>query len=237
MRKIKSTWRAGLGALGLCTGALLAQGLPQVQPVQPSPSSQSQALPSQTQASLPPATRTVQELIQTLKAQRQLQLDPQKQSAKEGSARPVSPGRSAMPPLLWSLSGLNQRYTAVMVIERRVHVIQSQSLPMSVGGWRVRAMDEDGVSLSRGARTLNLPAPHAGSTTDAFLKALPQERRQGAGDGAAEATPSERSGLTGAMNPSEAGGPTPQLSTPLPAMESAATAIEALAPGASKEKR
>ncbi len=188
-----------------------------------------------------PAGRTVQELIQSLKAQRESQLDPQVQTPRESTSRPLAKGHPSMPPLLWSVSGLNGRFTAVMVVDRKVHEIQSQTLPVWVGGWRVRSIDEQGVGLTRGEKKLSLPAPSGNSTTDAFLKALPFEARQG--DALMDVTAQEATMAHSAapvsmqMPPPEMVTQTQQLAAPLPVLERMNTAAEVVAPPVPKEKR
>lgn len=186
-----------------------------------------------------PAGRTVQELIQSMKTQREAQLDPATRTSIGTTSRPMTHGHPAMSPLLWSVSGLNGRYTAVMVVNRKVQVIQSQFLPVSVSGWRVGSIDEQGVGLTRGGKTLILQAPNDHSSTEAFLKALPLDDRSGGAlrDFLPEALAMENSATTSPVPSSETVTQAQQLSTPLPFWGRMPAATEVLAPPVPREKQ
>jgi hypothetical protein len=197
-----------------------------------------------------PEGRTVQELIQTLKDQRARQLEPQTQPAgqkqpqlqtqtKRGGSSSVAHGNWAMLPLLWSLSGLNEGFTAVLVIERGVHVIKSQSLPVSVKGWQVRSMDAHGVHLVRGGEKLHLQAPSEDHSVDPFLNALPPQDRQGTTsmEPATDSPPTMRSAIPMSMTSQDLATQAQQLAAPLPLFEFAPAAKGSSKPPVPKESR
>ena len=213
MPKIEHVWRAGLWCLGMMSCAAWAQ--PE------------------------PASKTVQELIQSMKAQRELMLVPGAQPRSGGTSRPSAPEQPDMPPLLWSVSGLNDGYTAVLVIDRKVHVVQSQSLPVWIGGWRVRWIDAHGVGLIRPGKKLNLPAPSSASTTEAFMKALPVDARQDSMSMDSATDAPAAASAAGTLNkwPQDASTQAQQLGAPLPDFERSPSAQDITGKGVSKEVR
>lgn len=199
-----------------------------------------------------PEGRTVQELIQSLKDQRTRQLEPQTQPPEQKLKQPqpqtptrrassssLARGNGATSPLLWSLSGLNEGFTAVLVIERGVHVIKSQTLPVSVKGWQVRSIDAHGVYLVRGAEALNLQAPSGDNAVDPFLNALTSQERQdtAAMETATDSPPATRSAAPISMTSQELAAQAQELSAPLPLFDFAPAAKSAAKPAASKGSR
>lgn len=68
------------------------------------------------------------------------------------------------PPALWSLSGVNQRLTAEILIDEQIHrvkVARGVALP---GGWTVMAGDVSSLTLSQGQKVLTLFPSDPGST-------------------------------------------------------------------------
>lgn len=126
-------------------------------------------------------TPTVSDLIESIKQQKEMALQPRPAPASLGqkgapAAPPPRPDlSSAAPsaaPLVWSVTGLNQQFTAVLVHERKVYTVASDSLPYTLGGWRVHQIHEQAVLVSRESRWLRLPVPEAGNTAYPFVQAF-----------------------------------------------------------------
>jgi hypothetical protein len=80
--------------------------------------------------------------------------------------------------LVWSLSGLGQEFSAILVYNQKAHVVHSSHLPQYVGPWRITNLSKQGVQADfrrSGPRTGSAfwPAPMTGSTADVFVLALP----------------------------------------------------------------
>ena len=83
------------------------------------------------------------------------------------SALPFAPAVAA-PPVLWSLSGVNDQLVAEVLVEESIHrfrVARGQTLP---GGWTVMAGDLSSITLQQGRKVLTLFAPDPGSTGAEF---------------------------------------------------------------------
>ncbi len=133
--------------------------------------------------------RTVSELIQTIKAQKEKALEPQlAPTAPHQATRAVAatprPARTAIAPLrpaetpapapriapvvksevwpqVWSLGGVNGNYSASLLIERRIHWIDGESLPQEVAGWMVLSISARDVCISRQDQRRCLQTPSA----------------------------------------------------------------------------
>lgn len=160
------------------------------------------ALPQPARAQSQPPT--VSDLIESIKQQKEMALQPRPAPASPGqkgasAAPPPRPVVSTAAPLVWSVTGLNQQFTAVLVHERKVYTVASDSLPYTLGAWRVHRIDEHAVLVSREARVLRLPVPDAASTGHAFVQAFAppvSEFSPPPGSGAATMAPE---GLTAAQ--------------------------------------
>ena len=135
---------------------------------------------------------SVADLIEAIKVQREMALSPGIASSR------VKPGNSALAdaendPLVWSVWGMNDDYTAVLVIDRKVHTVKSSGLPHKTGSWRVRHISGQAVCLSQRGREVCLPAPNDAHMAVPFVKAL-------------LSTSSEGYGIPTAQNPVPAGG-------------------------------
>jgi hypothetical protein len=116
--------------------------------------------------------RTLGELIDAIKVEREALLMPGPgpinavpDLPRHGS--PVDPQQQL--PRLWSVTGMNGRFTAVLVVNGKVHTLNSDTLPTQVGGWRVSQIDPFAVLLSQQGRSLRLAAPHSASTAHGFV--------------------------------------------------------------------
>jgi hypothetical protein len=74
--------------------------------------------------------------------------------------------------LVWSVSGLNDDYSAVLVMGQKVHTVSSKNLPQSVAGWQVESLNAQGVCMSRLKRHMCLPAPDSASSVHPFVRTL-----------------------------------------------------------------
>ena len=91
------------------------------------------------------------------------------------SAYPASMPMASINPLLWSLTGTNQRLVAEIYFQGKVHVLYLAENDQRIGPWQVERFNTQGVWLvHQGARTkaagqqLYLPAPRAGGSGAAF---------------------------------------------------------------------
>jgi hypothetical protein len=121
-----------------------------------------------------PADATLSGLIGSIKAQKEAALDPGKSASPHPNTKPkLLPPKT---PIVWSIFGLNQMFTAVVVIEGKTRVLRSIDLPYRVAGWRVLSMDATGVLVQGYGRRLLLPAPNLETgldTTDTGILSLP----------------------------------------------------------------
>jgi len=129
-----------------------------------------------------PPAHSVADLIESIKAQKELALNPPSQGAR-AKRGPDAVADTDSPPLLWSVSGLNEDYSAVLVIDRKVYTVRSTQLPRRVGGWRVHHIGAQSVCVSLRGEPQCLQAPDSATTAHAFVQALPA-----AGAGKAEAS-------------------------------------------------
>lgn len=123
--------------------------------------------------------RTLGELIDAIKAQREAVLipgpAPASPSPSPSSSSATHQSRQTGPmnfpeqlPKLWSVTGMNGRLTAVLVDNGKVYTLDSENLPIQVGGWRVSQMDPSAIVLRQQGRVLRLIAPHSASTAHGF---------------------------------------------------------------------
>ncbi len=122
-------------------------------------------------------TATVSDLIGSIKQQKELALQPRPGPASPvqrpaPEAGPAHKPVSAAPPMVWSVTGLNQQFTAVLVHDRKVYTVVSDGLPRTLGGWRVHQINEQAVLVSRESRSLRLPVPDVASSPFPFVQAL-----------------------------------------------------------------
>jgi hypothetical protein len=117
-----------------------------------------------------PADATLSGLIGSIKAQKEAALDPGKSASPHPNTKPkLLPPKT---PIVWSIFGLNQMFTAVVVIEGKTRVLRSIDLPYRVAGWRVLSMDATGVLVQGYGRRLLLPAPNLETRPEVYLHEL-----------------------------------------------------------------
>lgn len=88
---------------------------------------------------------------------------------------PASAPMASSNPLLWTLTGTNQRLVAEIYFQGQVHVLNLAEKDQRIGPWQVERFNTQGVWLvHQGARAkapgqqLYLPAPRAGGSGAAF---------------------------------------------------------------------
>jgi hypothetical protein len=117
-----------------------------------------------------PADATLSGLIGSIKAQKESALDPRRVARPQPEPLPKVLHRKT--PIVWSIFGLNQAFSAVVVIEGKTHVLHSSDLPYLAAGWKVLSMDATGLQLQGHGRRLSLPAPDVGTRPEQFLSEL-----------------------------------------------------------------
>jgi hypothetical protein len=117
-----------------------------------------------------PADATLSGLIESIKVQKESALDPRKPAIRLPDTKPkVLPRKT---PMVWSIFGLNQMFSAVVVIEGKTHVLRTSDLPYLTAGWKVLSMDATGVQVQGHGRRLLLPSPDAGTRPELYLHEL-----------------------------------------------------------------
>lgn len=116
---------------------------------------------------------TLNDLIQSIKTQREAALNPTAAppANQRDLQRKTTPEPEALP-LVWSITGMNGHYSAILVHERKAHVIHSVDLPQKLGNWRVSSINEGSVWLQRSGRKISLRAPDNTTRVEPFLAAL-----------------------------------------------------------------
>jgi hypothetical protein len=128
---------------------------------------------TQTALAAPEGQQTLGELIGAIKAQREAELFPASTAAPVPAPKGLRPADvREQPPKLWSMTGMNGRFIAVLVVDGKVFSLGSDTLPAQVGSWRVHHIDDAAVSMSQQGRSLRLSAPHGASTAQGFANAL-----------------------------------------------------------------
>jgi hypothetical protein len=116
------------------------------------------------------ADATLSGLIGSIKAQKEAALDPRRSASPPLDTKPkVLLQRT---PIVWSIFGLNQTFSAVVVIEGKAHVLRNIDLPYWAAGWSVLSMDDSGVRVQGHGRLLLIPAPNAGTKPELYLREL-----------------------------------------------------------------
>jgi hypothetical protein len=117
-----------------------------------------------------PADATLSGLIGSIKAQKEAALDPRRSASPDPDTKPkVLPRKT---PMVWSIFGLNQMFSAVVVIEGKTHVLRTSDLPYLTAGWKVLSMDATGVQVQGRGRLFLIPAPDAGTRPELYLHEL-----------------------------------------------------------------
>jgi hypothetical protein len=117
------------------------------------------------------AAPTVATLIETIKAQREQALHP-RLAPEQGKTSTLAIPAAPHAPLLWSVAGVDDDLSAVLVIDRKVYTVHRHSLPQRAGPWLVRHMDADKVCMHQGPRTVCLTPPDKNASVLPFLQAL-----------------------------------------------------------------
>ncbi len=127
---------------------------------------------------VPVKAQTLGDLIEQAKNRRQ-------QQVLQGASikPPVDPkAKSAVPatrPLLWSLTGVDERHEAVLIYRTRAYTVASDDAsPRRIGPWTVAAVGPSGVTLQltlspRSAPVVLMPAP-VGASAFPYQSALPR---------------------------------------------------------------
>lgn len=116
------------------------------------------------------ADGTLVDLIRSVKAQKEAALDPGRAARQQAVQAGQSLAQST--PMLWSITGINDDYTALLLLDGQVQQVHSGDLPVGLGAWRVLSVDSTGVLLSRAGRRLHLPAPDAGTRPEPYMGQL-----------------------------------------------------------------
>lgn len=116
------------------------------------------------------ADATLSGLIGSIKAQKEAALDPRRGASPHPDTK--SKFLPQKTPIVWSIFGLNQTFSAVVVIEGKTHVLRSIDLPYRVAGWNVLSMDDSGVRVQGRGRLFLIPAPDAGTRPELYLHEL-----------------------------------------------------------------
>ena len=97
---------------------------------------------------VPGQAQTLGDLIEQAKSRRQqqvLQGAPVKPATDPKARTPGAPA----PPLLWSLTGLEDRFEAVLIYRARAYTVASdEPSPRRIGPWAVTAVQPSGVTLT-----------------------------------------------------------------------------------------
>jgi hypothetical protein len=116
------------------------------------------------------ADGTLSGLIGSIKAQKEAALDPRRSASPPPDTKPKV--LLQRPPIVWSIFGLNQTFSAVVVIEGKTHVLRNIDLPYRTAGWSVLSMDDSGLRVQGHGRVLLIPAPNAGTRPELYLREL-----------------------------------------------------------------
>ena len=117
-----------------------------------------------------PADATLSGLIGSIKAQKEAALDPHRAERPQPETKlKLVPQKT---PIVWSIFGLNQAFSAVVVIDAKTHVLSSRDLPYRAAGWKVLSMDAAGLMVQGHGRRLWLPAPDVGTRPELYLHEL-----------------------------------------------------------------
>ena len=137
--------------------------------------------------------QTLGELINQVKKAREAELmgapAPSVRTPSAGSSGPkFNPAYEALP-RVWSVSGLNERFSAVLVHDGKARAVDSDELPLRLGPWQVLSVGHAGVEVRRWPSAAARPdkvllrAPAPGASADAYLKLLqPHDAPGGAAD-------------------------------------------------------
>lgn len=117
-----------------------------------------------------PADATLSGLIGSIKAQKEAALDPRRAERPPLATKPKLLEQKS--PIVWSIFGLNQAFSAVVVIDAKTHVLSSRDLPYRAAGWKVLSMDAAGLLVQGHGRRLWLPAPDVGTRPELYLQEL-----------------------------------------------------------------
>lgn len=118
------------------------------------------------------ASPSVSDLIDTIKMQREMALTPSLKGSRFKSP-PSTASAAPARPLLWSVTGVNEDYSAVVVVDRKAYTVRSMAIPQRVGRWTVDRVSAHAVCLSQGGQRHCLDAPHSASSVYPFVNALP----------------------------------------------------------------
>lgn len=124
-----------------------------------------------------PSSPSVADMIEAIKARKEMAMLP---PASRGPRAPTPSRTDDRPrvadgvtePMVWSVTGMNDQLTAVLVIDRKVHTVSSAALPRTLGGWNVLRISNEAVLVSRKGVSQRLAVPDSASSPFPFVKAL-----------------------------------------------------------------
>ena len=121
---------------------------------------------------------SVADLIDRLKQKKEQEVlgTPAPKPDKANATRPSQRFQMPSPPMLWSISGINNELEAVLIYQGKAHVATSSKLPMRIGPWQVDSISAQGViihSLIKPADPpLEINAPASGAAIQAYATRL-----------------------------------------------------------------
>jgi hypothetical protein len=123
---------------------------------------------------------SVGELIAKSKAARTAELmgAPVKPVGNEAKKKPM-PSQPVVQPKLWSITGVDQNLTAVLLIQQKAYTVASHDLPVNLGAWEVTQISHQQVWLrelkasDQKARSVVLEAPDRDTKVESYWQALP----------------------------------------------------------------
>jgi hypothetical protein len=90
------------------------------------------------------------------------------------------PPKKSKPPMLWSLTGMNNQLVAEVIFDEEVHVLRLNEGDREIGPWLIERYGVNGLHLvpannhdNKSTKSLFLPAPTLGTSLEKFDAVLP----------------------------------------------------------------
>lgn len=123
---------------------------------------------------------SVGELIAKSKAARTAELMGAPAKPVDSDAKKKTSSPSTVKPKLWSITGMDQNFTAVLLVQQKAYTVASHDLPVNLGAWEVTQISHQQVWLrelktsAQKARAVVLEAPDRDTKVESYWQALPK---------------------------------------------------------------
>ena len=131
-----------------------------------------------------PKAKTLGDMVSQAKRKQELTLNPPPEPKVAAINKKSSPAKApvaSLPPMLWTLTGVNNHLVAEVIYKETVHVLHLSQGDREIGHWQVERYGPGGLYLVSSdakadakKKSLFLPAPLPGASLERYAAGLPK---------------------------------------------------------------